>query len=529
VGSNVITVTVTAADGTVKSYTVTVTRAAAPGASSNADLSALSLSNATLHPAFTSGNSSYTATVANAITVTAVSATLSDPGATLTSVQVAANGGTPVACPAPGYVCPLAVGSNVITVTVTAADGTVKSYTVTVMRVAAAGTGLIGLQVDRFTESGAAGAVALTPAFASATTVYTAVEPFTTASVLLTPTASASDSTVAVTVTPPGGSALVCRGLPPFCPLQVGENVVTVTVTEANGLATAHTITITRQPSTVVFTANDAAGVLEGEAVQIFPLANDQDPAGAGLRIVAVTVPSSGAVQVSQDAQSLTYTPAAQFSGLDFFDYTVEDGSGAVSTSTVAVVVTALAQEDTPQVAVIHPTQPTTASFNAGSTIATLIVPPGAYNGAAGPLGPRDVFYIAFTEIVTPAANVEVSPAPALSFAGKVFTLDAFFNNLVLDNYVFPEPVEFTIAYDPTQINDLAPETLRLFYWDVDTQQWSQDGLTFVSNDTVNHTITYRVAHFTEFSYFGSRTPTALEPEVEPQIDNWIYLPAVQR
>jgi hypothetical protein len=346
-----------------------------------------------------------------------VSATLSDPGATLTSVQVAANGGTPAACPAPGYVCPLAVGSNLITTTVTAADGTVKTYT----------------------------------------------------------------------------------------------------------------ITVTRTASTVVFTANDAAGVLEGGTVQIFPLANDQDLAGAGLRIVAVTAPSNGVVQVSQDAQSLTYTPAAQFSGLDFFNYTAEDGSGATSTSMVAVVVTALAQEDTPQVAVIHPTQPTTASFSAGNIAATLIVPPGAYNGVAGPLGPRDVFYIAFTEIVTPAANVEVSPAPTLSFAGKVFTLDAFFNNIVLDNYVFPEPVEFTIAYDPTQINGLTPETLQLFYWDVNTQQWSQDGLTFVSNDTVNHTITYRVAHFTEFSYFGSSTPTALEPGVEPQIDNWIYLPAVQR
>ena len=509
----------------MKTYTVTVIRAA----SSNADLSALSLSNATLHPAFTSGNSSYTATVANAITVTAVSATLSDPGATLTSVQVAANGGAPAACPAPGYACPLAVGSNLITTTVTAADGTVKTYTVTVTRTGAAGTGLSGLQVERFTESGAAGAVALNPAFASVNAVYTAVEPFTTASVLLTPAASAGDSTVAVTVTPPGGSALVCQGQPPFCPLEVGENVVTVTVTEANGVVTAYTITITRQPSTVVFTANDAAGVLEGESVQIFPLANDQDPAGAGLRIMAATASSNGVVQVSQDAQSLTYTPAAQFSGLDFFNYTAEDVSGATSTSMVAVVVTALAREDTPQVAVIHPTQPTTASFRADSTTATLIMPPGAYNGTAGPLGPRDVFYIVFTEIVTPAANVEVSPAPALSFAGKVFTLDAFFNNLVLDNYVFPSPVEFTIAYDPTRLNGLAAETLQLFYWDVDTQQWSQDGLNFVSNDTVNHMITYRVAHFTEFSYFGSGTPSALEPEMEPQIDNWIYLPAVQR
>jgi len=85
--------------------------------------------------------------------------------------------------------------------------------------------------------------------------------------------------------------------------------------------------------------------------------------------------------------------------------------------------------------------------------------------------------------------------------------------------YVFPEPVEFTIAYDPTQINGLAPETLRLFYWDVDTQQWSQDGLTFVGNDTVNHTITYRVAHFTEFSYFGNA----------PAASQALYLPLISR
>ena len=491
-------------------------------------LSSLAINPGVLQPTFISTTLAYTALVGYAdtpVTVIPVRANV----ATTVTVQVAANGGVPVACPAPGYACPLAVGSNLITTTVTAADGTVKTYTVTVTRTGAAGTGLSGLQVERFTESGAAGAVALNPAFASVNAVYTAVEPFTTASVLLTPAASAGDSTVAVTVTPPGGSALVCQGQPPFCPLEVGENVVTVTVTEANGVVTAYTITITRQPSTVVFTANDAAGVLEGESVQIFPLANDQDPAGAGLRIMAATASSNGVVQVSQDAQSLTYTPAAQFSGLDFFNYTAEDGSGATSTSMVAVVVTALAREDTPQVAVIHPTQPTTASFRADSTTATLIMPPGAYNGTAGPLGPRDVFYIVFTEIVTPAANVEVSPAPALSFAGKVFTLDAFFNNLVLDNYVFPSPVEFTIAYDPTRLNGLAAETLQLFYWDVDTQQWSQDGLTFVSNDTVNHMITYRVAHFTEFSYFGSGTPSALEPEMEPQIDNWIYLPAVQR
>ena len=290
-----------------------------------------------------------------------------------------------------------------------------------------------------------------------------------------------------------------------------------------------YTVTVTRTAPTASFTVNDAAGVREGESIIFSPLDNDIDPVGQGLVIVAVTQPANGVVELSIERTHVRYTPAAGFRGMDFFTYTAQDGSGAQSTSTVAVVVSAQTRDNTPQVSVINPTTTTTATFTVGNGSATLVVPPNAYNGVAGPLGPNDIFYIVFTEIITPAANVETPPSPTLSFAGKVFTLDAFFNDIVLDNYVFPEPVTFTVAYDPTQINDLTPESLQLFYWDVDTQQWSQDGLTFVSRNTLNHTITYLVAHFTEFSYFGSSTPTALEPGDEPLIRNWLYLPTVQR
>ena len=59
VGSNTVTVQVTAQDGTTQSYTVAVTRAA----SSDATLSALALSSGSLSPSFASGTLAYTASV----------------------------------------------------------------------------------------------------------------------------------------------------------------------------------------------------------------------------------------------------------------------------------------------------------------------------------------------------------------------------------------------------------------------------------------------------------------------------------
>lgn len=61
-------------------------------------------------------------------------------------------------------------------------------------------------------------------------------------------------------------------------------------------------------------------------------------------------------------------------------------------------------------------------------------------------------------------------------------------------------------------------------------RQCLQDGLTDLGHDTVNHTITYQIAHLTQFSYFGRRRPTALEPGAEPVLAAaYVYLPVVAR
>jgi hypothetical protein len=121
-GSNTLTVTVTAQNSVTKTYTVTVTRAV----SANNDLAALALSSGSLNPVFSAAQQNYTATVPDAsITVT--------PTVADSSASVTVNGQATISGNASASIA-LNVGSNVVTVEVTAQNGTPKSYTVNVTR-----------------------------------------------------------------------------------------------------------------------------------------------------------------------------------------------------------------------------------------------------------------------------------------------------------------------------------------------------------------------------------------------------------
>lgn len=102
------------------------------GASNNADLSNLSLSTGTLAPVFASSTTSYTASVANAVSSITVTPTAADINSTITVNGNAVTSGSPSGS------INLNVGVNTITTVVTAQDlSTTKTYTVDVTRAAA--------------------------------------------------------------------------------------------------------------------------------------------------------------------------------------------------------------------------------------------------------------------------------------------------------------------------------------------------------------------------------------------------------
>ena len=241
VGETIITVTVDPSSATAPSrdYRITVTRQARTKGA-NADLAALSLSGITLSPVFDANNpdvTSYTANVPNSLLTTTVTADVadtasSDPDNTGSNTGVATReikkgedtGGTVGLDP----------GDNVITVVVTAEDGTTtKTYTITVTKRSTTGDDdatLFALSVvdNQTTPMN----VVLNPSFDYSVTSYTAAIPFAATDVTVTATTNSADASAATA----GNTGLV-----------VGSTDVTVTVTAKDPNTTkVYTIAVTR-------------------------------------------------------------------------------------------------------------------------------------------------------------------------------------------------------------------------------------------------------------------------------------------
>jgi uncharacterized delta-60 repeat protein len=215
VGTNTITITVTAQDDTtVKNYVVTVTRAAPD--STNADLSALTIDSGTLSPVFAAGTTDYTASVANSVTSMTVTGSKADSTAT-----VSANNGVSQA---------LSVGANTITITVTAQDGTtVKNYVVNVTRAASTNANLSALTVSSGT---------LSPVFAAGTTAYSV----SVANVVTSITVMGTKADTGATLSTNNGVSQA---------LSVGANTITISVTAQDGTTVKnYVVTVTRAAST---------------------------------------------------------------------------------------------------------------------------------------------------------------------------------------------------------------------------------------------------------------------------------------
>jgi len=224
-GETAITIEVTAKDGkTVKTYTVTITRAG------SAELSSLALSAGVLDPAFSPGVTSYATEVEHDVESVTVTAATADPEAAVKVNGVATAIGVPSA--------PVAVGSGetTITIEVTAKDGkTVKTYTVTITRASSAELSSLALSAG-----------SLSPAFNPATTSYNAEVGNSVSIVTVTATAAETGAMIVVNGT------IVASSVSATVSLSEGANKITVSVTAQGGNASkVYTITVTRAAAPV--------------------------------------------------------------------------------------------------------------------------------------------------------------------------------------------------------------------------------------------------------------------------------------
>ncbi|MGE2832750.1 Ig-like domain-containing protein [Mycobacterium sp. SMC-4] len=117
-----------------------------------------------------------------------------------------------------------------------------------------------------------------------------------------------------------------------------GTDSFTYTVSDGTVTSNTATVTITVNPvNDPPVAGDDIYDVDEGGKLTGNVLSNDRDVESPSLTAALVDGPANGTVVLNSDG-TFTYTPAANFDGVDWFTYTASDGT-AVSTPAVVVVV----------------------------------------------------------------------------------------------------------------------------------------------------------------------------------------------
>jgi len=134
-----------------------------------------------------------------------------------------------------------------------------------------------------------------------------------------------------------GGTASVVGGQVIYnAPTVVGTDTFTYSISDADGTSSA-SVTVTLNPSNAPIAVNDTTTIQQGNPATIAVLANDSDPDGDSLQLVATSQPINGTAAIG--GNNAIYIPNSGFAGLDFFTYSVTDGLGGTASATVTVQV----------------------------------------------------------------------------------------------------------------------------------------------------------------------------------------------
>ncbi|CAG7644015.1 hypothetical protein PAESOLCIP111_04603 [Paenibacillus solanacearum] len=395
-GPTTVTLQVTAADGTVSEYRVTVSktlghdsRLGVLGFSANIGSTALS-------PVFASDTFAYTAAVSSAATKVNVNASATDATA---AVEMTASGtGASVS----GNEITLAAGSaTIITVKVTAADGASSTYTLTVNNTLNHDSSLnaLGITAD-------SGAAVLSPAFASTTYAYTVAASTAASKVIIT--ALAADAGAVVTIAAGGTGAVVSGNEVTLA--SGGVTTITVKVTAADGTASEYTVSV-------------SATLGYNSSLSALSFAADTGPSGLSpafaSAVYAYTVPVSTAatkVTVNAAAVDATSTMAITASGAGSMVTGSEVTLASGGTTTITVTVTAADSSSTAYVMTVSQT------LSHDSSLSTLGLTPDAGTAALSPAFAQGILAYATT---VPTAATKVTVGATAANPGATVTITA--------------------------------------------------------------------------------------------------------
>ncbi|MEO6497669.1 MAG: cadherin-like beta sandwich domain-containing protein, partial [Mucilaginibacter sp.] len=222
-GPNTITTTITSQDAiTSHIYSIVVTRKP----SGDATLSALVLNPDIAKDKVTGVNyRDYIASVKIGTTSVKVIATTQNPSATLTINGIAATSGIP------SDAINLNIGANTINTVVTAADGTVKTYSIVITRVGSSNNKLKSITLNENATVLKTGTISYTTSVASSIT-QVKVKPL------------AEDETASVTV---NGNPVARGSYSPF--ILLTDDPIAIQVTAQNGAIQNYTLTVNRNGS----------------------------------------------------------------------------------------------------------------------------------------------------------------------------------------------------------------------------------------------------------------------------------------
>ena len=216
--------------------------------------------------------------------------------------------------------------------------------------------------------------------------------------------------TISAVSTPANGTASISGSTIRYVPRAgyFGSDSFTYTISDGALTATA-TVRVTVAAAAPVATP-DAATTRRNLPVTIDVLANDSDPAGDTLTLVAVENPAYGRVDFTA-AGRVTYTPRPAFAGVDRFTYRIRNGAGLEAEGRIEVTVVADPPIANPDAATTAFATPVTVNVLANDTdpvadVLTLVAVDGAANGT-----------VSFT------ADGRVTYRPSTAFFGGVEVL----------------------------------------------------------------------------------------------------------